>query len=179
MLADPFRTGEVISRREVLHGSLWLTHPVTVVSDDGDVLATRLDPGSPFTFHEHPFAPHPWRAHEAWGGPIVLHLSRADTSYGVWKYFDPDGTFLRWYVNFEPPLERVPGGYDTGDHGLDLIIHPDGRREWKDVEDLHHDRVSGRMSMEDVGAVLESAAEVVDLLDTDCRWWAAWDDWTP
>jgi hypothetical protein len=82
-------------------------------------------------------------------------------------------------VNFEPPLERVPGGYDTGDFGLDLIIHPDGRREWKDVEDLHHDRVSGRLTLEDVGAVLESAAEVVDLLDTDRRWWAPWDDWTP
>ena len=39
----------------------------------------------------------------------MLHLSRADTPYGLWKYFDPDGQFRHWYVNFEPPLERVPG----------------------------------------------------------------------
>lgn len=71
-----FAPGEVISRREVLHGDLWLSHPVTVVSDDGDVLATRLDPGSPFTFPDHHFGPHPWGAHEQWGGSIVLHLSR-------------------------------------------------------------------------------------------------------
>ena len=176
---SPFVAGEVISRREVLHGDLWLSHPVTVVSDDGDVLATRLDPGSPFTFPVHPFGPHPWGAPEAWGGSVVLHLSRAQTAYGVWKFFDTDGTFRHWYVNFEPPITRVPGGYETDDYGLDLIIQPDGRREWKDVEDLHHQRAEGRISLETVGEVLATAASLVDLLDEDRRWWAPWDDWTP
>ena len=35
-----FAPGEVISRREVLHGELWLSAPVTVVADVGEVLAT-------------------------------------------------------------------------------------------------------------------------------------------
>lgn len=74
---------------------------------------------------------------------------------------------------------RHADGYDTGDHGLDLVIHPDGRREWKDVEDLHHQRVEGRLTPEDVTGVLAAAAGLVDLLDEDRRWWAAWDDWTP
>lgn len=73
-----FAPGEVVSRREVLHGDLWLSHPVTVVSDDGDVLATRLDPGSPFTFPGHPFGPHPWRAHAQWGGSTVLHHQQTE-----------------------------------------------------------------------------------------------------
>ena len=174
-----FAPGEVISRREVLHGDLWLSHPVTVVSDDGEVLATRLDPGSSFTFPDHPFGPHPWGAHEAWGSAIVLHLSRAGTAYGMWKFFDLDGTFRHWYANFEPPIVRVPGGYETDDHGLDLIIWPDGRREWKDVEDLHHQQAQGRISLETVGGVLQAAASLVALLDEDRRWWADWDDWGP
>ena len=124
------------------------------------------------TFPAHPFGPHPWRAHAAWGSSIVLHLSRADTAYGVWKFFDLEGQFRHWYVNFEPPCVRVPGGYEAGDHGLDLIVHPDGRREWKDVEDLHHQRAQGRISADTVGEVLAAAAEVVDLLDRDDRWWA-------
>jgi hypothetical protein len=174
-----FGPGEVISRREVLHGDLWLSHPVTVVSDDGDVLATRLDPGSPFTFPEHPFGPHPWGAHAQWGGSVVLHLSRAQTAYGVWKFFDTDGTFRHWYVNFEPPIVRVEGGYETDDFGLDLIVWPDGRREWKDVEDLHHQVAEGRISPATVGEVLATAAGLVELLDEDRRWWSDWDDWTP
>jgi hypothetical protein len=174
-----FTPGEVISRREVLHGDLWLSHRVTVVADDGDVLATRLDPGSVFTFPEHPFGPHPWSAHPQWGGSVVLHLSRADTAYGVWKFFETDRTFRHWYVNFEPPAVRVPGGYETDDHGLDLIIWPDGRREWKDVEDLHHQVAEGRITPDTVGEVLATAAEVVALLDEDRRWWSDWDDWTP
>ena len=113
----PFTAGEVISRREVLHGELWLSAPVTVVSDDGDVLATRCDPGAPFHFPEHPFG--------------------------------------------------------------DLIVWPDGRREWKDVEDLHHQVAEGRISPATVSEVLATAAGLVELLDEDRRWWSDWDDWTP
>jgi hypothetical protein len=174
-----FPSGAVIQRREVLHGQVWLEHPVSVVSDDGDVLAVRLDPGSPFRFPEHPHGPHPWVQHQAWGDAIVLQLSRRDTWYGVWKFFDIDGTFRHWYLNFEPPLVRSEDGIETDDFGLDLIIHPDGSREWKDVEDLHHQRTEGRISSETVLRVLSEAAGVVDTLDADRRWWAAWDSWMP
>jgi len=173
-----FRPGQVVTRREVLHGRPWLQSPVTVVADDGDVLAVLLEPGSVFTFHEHPFGPHPWSAHTAWGGTTVLQLHRQGDAYGVWKFFDDDG-FRYWYVNFEAPVVRHPDGFDTDDHGLDLIVHPDGRREWKDVEHLHVQRAQGRIDLETVGAVLEAADRVVDLLDADDRWWAEYDDWAP
>ena len=131
----PLRPGTEITRREVLHGRLWLTHPVTVVADDGEVLAVLLEPGSAFTFHEHPFGPHPWRRFGAWGGTTVLQLHREGDAYAVWKFFG-EGGFLHWYVNFEAPVVRHDHAFDTDDHGLDLIVHPDGRREWKDVEHL-------------------------------------------
>ena len=103
-----FRPGTEITRREVLHGRLWLDHPVTVVADDGDVLAVLLEPGSRFRFHEHPFGPHPWSAHDAWGETTVLQLHREGDAYGVWKFFE-GGVFTRWYVNFEAPVVRHDG----------------------------------------------------------------------
>jgi hypothetical protein len=173
-----FQPGQVVTRREVLHGRPWLESPVTVVADDGDVLAVLLAPGSVFTFHEHPFGPHPWSAQAAWGGTTVLQLHRTGDAYGVWKVFDDDG-FRYWYVNFEAPVVRHPDGFDTDDHGLDLIVHPDGRWEWKDVDHLAEMVTSGRMTRDEVVGVLHAAAGVADLLRTDDRWWAPWDDWTP
>jgi Protein of unknown function (DUF402) len=173
-----FRPGAEITRREVLHGRLWLDHPVTVVADDGDVLAVLLEPGSRFRFHEHPFGPHPWSAYDAWGDTTVLQLHREGDAYGVWKFFE-GGVFTRWYVNFEAPVVRHDDAFDTDDHGLDLIVHPDGRREWKDVDHLSELVTSGRMTGEEVLGVLHAAAEVTARLDRDARWWAPWDHWAP
>ena len=73
----------------------------------------------------------------------------------------------------------MPGGYETDDHGLDLIIWPTDVVSAKDVEDLHHQQAQGRISLETVGGVLQAAASLVALLDEDRRWWADWDDWSP
>jgi predicted RNA-binding protein associated with RNAse of E/G family len=105
-------------------------------------------------------------------------VHREGAAYAVWLFFD-DGVFRYWYVNFEAPVVRHDGSFDTDDHGLDLIVHPDGRREWKDVDHLSELVRSGRMTGEQVVGVLHAAAEVTALLDADRRWWAPFDDWRP
>ncbi|HXH79301.1 DUF402 domain-containing protein [Nocardioides sp.] len=179
MTATSWAPGVTIRRREVLHGELWMDHPVSVVADDGEVFAVLLEPGSEFTFHDHPFGPHPWGAHAAWGGRQVLQIHRVGELYSVWKFFDEGGEFLHWYVNFESAVVRDLAGFDTNDYGLDLLVHPDGHREWKDVEDLHWQRAEGRITVETVSAVLEAASGVIDLLDADDLWWARFDDFAP
>jgi hypothetical protein len=173
-----FRPGDVVVRREVLHGRTWMESPVTAVADDGDVLAVLLQPGACFTFHPHPFGPHPWAPYDAWSGPTVLQLHREGDAYAVWKFFD-EGVFRYWYVNFEAPVVRRDGGFDTDDHGLDLIVRSDGRSEWKDVEHLSEMVRSRRMTGEGAVDVLHAAAEVTRLLRADERWWSPWDDWSP
>jgi hypothetical protein len=173
-----FVPGTTITVREVLHGEVWLHFPETVLSDDGDVLATVQDDGCPLTFPDHPFGPHPWSHQSAWQGTTVLKLRRDEAAYSVWKIFGADG-FRHWYVNFEQPVVRRDDGVDIDDHELDLVIEPDGASRWKDVEQLGPALESGRIGLEQVRAVLRAAAEVVGRLERDDRWWSPCDDWVP
>lgn len=174
-----FAVGSVIDRREVLHGHVWMDAPVRAVSDDGEHLAVRIDPGAPLAFPAHPFGPHPWSHHKAWGGSIVLQVYRPDDLYSVWKIFETNGDFRHWYVNFEAPLRRDENAIETLDYGIDLILDADGRREWKDVTDLHHQRAEGRINSDTVLDVLAAAAQLEEELDAGKVWWTRWNDWTP
>ncbi len=173
-----FNQGMIIERREVLHGQVWLESPVTVVADDGIELAVLLEPGSQFTFPTHPFGLHPWHSLEQWVGPQVLQLYRGGDLYSVWLFFH-DGCLRNWYINFEAPMTRHAQAIDTLDYGLDLVVKPDGTTAWKDVEDLNQLRRIGRMTLEEIGEVLEAAEQVSHDLSVDERWWSRWDDWKP
>lgn len=184
---NDFRPGQQVVKREVWGDRVWLEHPVRVDSDTGDVpggvLAVVLEDGSPFTFDEGEPA-HPWSQHDAWRGPTVLQLRRPGDWYSVWKFFGPaaQGHLFRcWYLNLERPVVRTPDGLgiDTDDLELDLVIDPDGTRHWKDVDQLSARLAEGRFDVPTLLRVLETAAELTDLLDRDQRWWAPWDGWTP
>jgi len=173
-----FRAGSVLTVREVLHDRVWLEFPETVVADDGDVLATLQTDGTPMTFHEHPWGPHPWAHVDAWRGPTVLKLRRPRDWYSVWRFFD-GGTFRSSYVNFETPFVRRDDGIDVNDLQLDVVVEPDGAWRWKDVEDLGPALASGRITLDELRAVLDEATVVADLLERDDRWWSRWDTWAP
>lgn len=172
-----FEVGSTVTVREVLHGQAWLEFPEIVVHDDGVVLASVLADGSPLTFPEHPW-PHPWSHLSAWEGTTVLKLRRVGDWYSVWRFFT-DGSFAFSYVNFETPVLRRDDGVDVNDLQLDVVIELDGSWRWKDVEDLGPSLASGRITSDELGAVLHEATVVADLLERDDRWWAPWDGWTP
>src|SRR5690606_21852007 len=56
--------------------------------------------------------------------------------FSVWLFFNQKGEFTSWYGNLEAPFIRTPLGIDTRDHGLDVVIHPDGRWVWKDEDEF-------------------------------------------
>ena len=82
-------------------------------------------------------------------------------------------------MNFETPVLRRDDGVDVNDLQLDVVIELDGSWRWKDVEDLGPSLASGRITSDELGAVLHEATVVADLLERDDRWWAPWDGWTP
>jgi hypothetical protein len=175
-----FPPGSFITRYETHHGRVWMDHPVRVIADSGDQLAVLLSPGSTFRFHDddHPLGPHPWRHQTQWSGPDVLQIYRKATPYSVWMFFD--GQQLRnWYLNFETEVVRRADGFETGDHGLDLIIERDGTLVWKDVEDLYAMYEAGRITSDDVLSILAAARAVTNEIRRGERWWSSWDSWTP
>lgn len=179
-----FEPGRVVQRCEVLHGRLWLTHPVTVVDDRDGVLAVLLEPGSPFTFLDHPFGRHPWAGQDAWRSRTVLQLHRDGDPYSVWLFFD-GAVLTHWYVNLEAPVVRHPDGsggghFDTDDHGIDIVVPADGSPwSWKDLDDPAAMVASGRITAAAADRIHAAARAVTALIDADDRWWAGWDTWTP
>lgn len=173
-----FTTGTVIERRQTLHGTRWESIPVTVIADDGDTLAVRLDPGTPMTFPTHPLGPHPWSNQTHWQRTTVLQLHRTGDWYSVWRLFG-DGRERGWYINFEAPLQRGPDWIETLDYGLDIVIASDGTWEWKDPTDPDAFVRIGRMTPVTRARLHEEAAIVAAALDAGHRWWSEWDDWTP
>jgi protein associated with RNAse G/E len=53
----------------------------------------------------------------------------------VWWFFRA-GAFAGWYVNLETPYVRRPDGVETTDLVLDIVVQPDRRWEWKDVDEF-------------------------------------------
>jgi hypothetical protein len=49
----------------------------------------------------------------------------------------------------------------------------------QDVEDLHRQRVEGRIDLTTVGQVLEAATEVTELLNAGTQWWKPRETWSP
>ena len=47
------------------------------------------------------------------------------------------------------------------------------------MQDLAPSLAAGRITQDELLAVLAAAAHVAELLDRDDRWWAPWDDWSP
>lgn len=180
---ERFQVGSTIVRREVLHGRPWMEQPVTVVHDDHGCLGVLLQPGSPFTFFEHPFGPHPWSGLSEWAGSSVLQLQRDGDAYSAWKFFDLQGAFTHWYVNFQEPLVRhvEPDGgghFNTADLGLDIVIPSDGSPwQWKDQGDPDVMVATGRISQSERERIRAEAATVAAQLDANTRWWSRWDDW--
>ena len=176
-MAEQYAAGSALRVREVLHGAEWASWDERVVSDDGILVSVKAD-GTPMAFPEHP-VPHPWGHLDAWRGTTVLKMRREGDWYSVWRFFDADGAFVGWYVNFETPVERTDDGIEVNDLQLDIVIAPDGGWQWKDVQDLAPSLASGRITQDELLAVLAEAELVAGLLDRDERWWAPWDGWTP
>ncbi|WP_049564762.1 DUF402 domain-containing protein [Streptomyces sp. SBT349] len=179
-MTSPFRTGEVVVRREILDDREWLVYPVRVAADDGRVLAVYLAHGTPLTFGRGDFrwGLHPWIAFEhLWRSSGVLQLQRPGEGYAVWARWE-EGALREWYVNFQAPFVRTDRGFDTLDHELDLIIPGDGSPyRWKDVDHFEERVRAGGFTAAEERGVRAAASRVVDLIERGACWWERWREW--
>ena len=76
-----------------------------------------------------------------WEGADVMVWVPPAGAYSVWWFWEPvSGEFRGWYGNLEEAQVRwddgATAGIDTVDQALDLWVHPDGTRVWKDLDEF-------------------------------------------
>lgn len=135
--------------------------PVRVVEESSERLALWLSEGTEIMYWatrdgrdprslplDQRFAEPLATAPRKWVGPGVLRLLLPNTPYQVLHFWDTEGTFQNWYINFEAPMRRKGARVDTVDWHLDLVIAPDGTGHWKDEAEAHAAVAGGQLTQE-------------------------------
>lgn len=158
-----FRSGEVVVWRSVgidnVVGRAW---PMTVVRDD-DLIALYLRPGTVFKIATGKMGGprdrvvlRPDGSHRdgIWGAIDALLLYRPGDAHSAWRFqWAEDQTLKMWYVNLEEPWVRTSQGFDSRDHGLDVIVAADlATWSWKDEDEIDWGLAQGRLSAAAVAA---------------------------
>ena len=180
-----WQRGEVILRREIVHGRPWLVVPVVVVQDDDDLLVTYIPEGAPFGFPSGEWPTndgrHPWHGRPGWQGHGTLMLQRPGESHAVWHFWHgAERTFTGWYVNLQEPFRRTTIGYDTQDLELDILVAPNGSWTFKDWDLVDQRVAEGRFSPSQAEAIRADGERIAADLTGGQFWWdRAWSAWEP
>jgi hypothetical protein len=186
-----FRPGEVIVWRSVnadrsVIGRAW---PMTIVQDEDDLIAVYLRPGTVFKMSIRFTRPNELqnvlRSDEAhhdavWRDMDALILHRPGDAHSVWRFQRADDQMLKmWYVNLEEPWTRTSIGFDSRDHGLDVVVAPDlSSWSWKDEDEMEREIAADHITSADLAAYRAEGERAAGLImrrerpfDED---WTAW-----
>lgn len=173
--------GEQIRFRYVRDGREFWTLPTIVAADESQTLALWIAPGSPIRRPSPFHVPVPdlaagcWEARDTtWSGEGVLMLRRPETRHALWLFWKPTGAFHGWYVNLED-WWRTDEGVDAYDHILDIWVHPDGRWEWKDADELAQAVEAGIFTAGESEAIRAEGERVI----SNWPFPTGWEDWRP
>jgi hypothetical protein len=170
--------GDLIALRDVWFDAVWRAIASIAIEDDGITSVFWIPPGSPASYPADDAGREiriPQREftramrHTPWAC-VVFCDSREP--WTLWHFQASDGSFDRWYVNFEHYLGRTATAYDSIDHKLDLIARPDGSLEWKDEDELE---ATDRLGLVDAKAVRAEAQQVL----AKPPWPTGWEDFKP
>jgi hypothetical protein len=199
-----FANGDTVIKRDVRNGRVWYAQPHRVLRDTGDELLLAHWPGivdlSPTFWTEWlrtgddatrkrgipELVTGTWEL-ETWRWRDTGRLSwyGLDDGFSVHRFFDPAGTPLNWYVNFERPNVRTPIGIDGLDLFVDLVAAPDlSSWSWKDEDEYAIARDLGLIDDAEDRRVQAARERAVAMLDArggpfaeDWAFWRAPDDW--
>lgn len=167
-------------------GSIW---PVTVVRDEPDEVALYLAPGSVSKVrrarHGGPhgrvilemldeYSDNVWLGHR-------LLLRRPSEAHSVSLFWhEPTHAFRHWYVDLVSPLRRTRSGFDSVDHGIDIIVEPDmSAWRWKDAEELDWYVEHGRYTVAEAQAIRAEGERAVANLQSQRERFERWVSWRP
>jgi predicted RNA-binding protein associated with RNAse of E/G family len=115
-----------------------------------------------------------------WNRTDVLFLIVPGDSFSTYVMWDTGTKNLDcWYVNLQEPIRRTKIGFDTMDHALDVVIHPDmSSWEWKDDDEFQEAQKVGYFSAEKAREIWSEGERAVKLITSERRSmyekWATW-----
>lgn len=181
------RGDEILLRYLYADGSVQAALPLRVVIDKPEVLVAWLAPMTPIMYWAtvdgldprsvplgDRFRAKLTTAARVWEGPGVLRVMPRDRPYQVLHFWDVDGCFKGWYVNFEAPRVRTGSRVDSTDWHLDLCIEPDLRPRWKDADEAVAALATPHLAEQDYALARATGEAIIDRLD---RWPDPIGDW--
>lgn len=186
--------GRVIIQENRYAGHVITAFPEVVVEDTDELLATYTFASStridgvmhkrPSTTLEErvrvysmrdpqPLEERPVRIH-------VLALNPPGANHSFLVLWQPDWTFVSWYVNLQHPFERTDRGIafgrsDAGDLLLDIIVSPEFEWSWKDQDEFDAVFEAGIMAAADRQLALDESKRMIERIES--RGWPFNEDW--
>ncbi len=176
-------TGEICVVRGIVNHQVWMAESVFVVKDGPQESVLCLLPGAQCAFPEgwwrwsHQATTGLTRWQEAgqavinlkelaWKTNRVLIFLEPEKYYACFLFWDhATGRFDSYYINFQLPFRRSPCGYDTLDLDLDIVVDPQYRWEWKDMDEYQAGIREGGILDEWVQGIERSKPEVFDRIN--------------
>ena len=189
------RPGDQIIVRYRRLGPVTFAVPQTVVEDGPDLTILFTHAGTPIKERLQPDGTPipreiPYDARSAipvavgdgtWKWNHVLTLIRPGDAHDIRLFWrEEDWSFRGWYVNLQRPVTRVPVGFDTADHVLDISVSPVLSWAWKDEDELVDAVRIGRFSPEEATAIRAEGERVIARIEA--RTWpfdAGYEFWRP
>jgi Protein of unknown function (DUF402) len=165
----------VVLRYRYPDGRLQAALPMRVVEDRADRLVAWLAPQTEIMYWALPDGRDPrvvplaerfrmplTTAPRRWQGTGVLRVIPVQATYQILHFWDEDGTFSGWYVNFEAPKTRRGTRLDTVDWHLDLWIDAAGVASWKDEDEAHAAVEAGQLPERDLELAWRTGRQIIE-----------------
>jgi hypothetical protein len=184
-----FQPGEPVVMRHVRDDWRWAA-PMHVVEDRGDFVALYVQPGSEYSTMGNEageltrnFVTEKTPIRRTWVENHGLTLVRFGDEHATVLYWR-EGTweFRCWYINFQDPLRRYEGGFESMDLTLDMLIAPDRRGwRWKDEDEFVDIGITGGWySHEQLAHLKQYGRGVLDQARAGLGVFGEpWPDWRP
>jgi predicted RNA-binding protein associated with RNAse of E/G family len=116
-----------------------------------------------------------------WTDNATLWLARPEDEYCILLFWRAsDWRFLGWYINLQASLKRTSVGFESEDHILDILVHPDLTWEWKDEDEFAAAQRVGRFTAAQAETV--RAAGLTAIAQVNAHSWPysdGWEQWRP
>jgi protein associated with RNAse G/E len=192
-----WKPNDVIAWRGIFKNRIWHAHSTIVVKDTLSESALALLPGAECITDEEyirymngetavkrrwDYIDKDWVLQGfSWHTNRLLILVEPEKYYSTILFWnDKSNEFLCYYINFQLPIKRSRFGMDTLDLDLDLIVNPDLKIEWKDVNEYQKGIETGIILPEWVSGIERSKQEVLDkITNREYPFDQSWLDWKP